>query len=138
MITFDEYVGAWKDSPDLTEQRMLNIRLKLLPRVWELEKIMRLEHVIFRNSPATGCEISGQTPGGFRPQSCRIGAPESLHKEGLAVDVFDPDGEIDFWCTSHIHMLRTCGIWIESPVVTKGWSHWQCVEPKSGYRVFTP
>lgn len=138
MITIEEYAGVWATSEDWTTERMDNAQFKLLPRVWELTKIARLDQVIFRRSPVTWCEISGQTLGGFRPQNCHIGAMTSNHKEGLAVDIYDPDGEIDAWCSRNLHYLKTCGIWIESPAATKGWSHWQCVPPKSGYRIFTP
>jgi len=138
MITLDEYVGPWANSPDWTDERRANAHALLLPATWALEKIMREAGIVFRDNPATGSGISGQTFGGFRPQSCPIGAPHSNHKEGLAVDRYDPAGEIDAWCMSNQHELERCGIWIEHPSATLHWSHWQCVSPKSGRRVFLP
>jgi hypothetical protein len=138
MITIEEYVGPWHASSALTEARLANARLRLLPAVCDLEKIMRLDQVNFQINPVTLCGVSGETFGGFRPQSCKIGAPHSNHKEGLAVDRYDPDGAIDAWCLRNLHQLKTCGIWLEDPGATIGWSHWQCVPPRSGNRVFLP
>lgn len=138
MITLDEYVGPWADSPDWTPEIRANAHALLLPATWALEKIMREDGIIFRDNPHTGSGISGQTFGGFRPQDCPQGAPLSKHKQGLAADRYDPAGEIDGWCMRNLVELERCGIWIEHPDATVGWSHWQCVPPKSGRRVFQP
>jgi hypothetical protein len=138
MITLDEYVGPWAASPDLTPERRANAHALLLPATWALEKVMREAGIVFRDNPSTGSGISGKTLGGFRPQDCTIGAARSNHKEGLAVDRYDPAGEIDAWCLNNLDALARCGIWIEAPAKTIGWSHWQCVPPRSGNRVFLP
>ncbi len=65
-------------------------------------------------------------------------APRSNHMKALAVDLYDPEGEIDDWCMDNLSKLEECGIWLEHPSATKGWSHWQCVPPRSGKRVFYP
>ena len=82
--------------------------------------------------------ISGDLYGGFRPQACPIGAPASAHKRAQAVDRYDPHGLIDGWCMVHQDRLAWHGIWLEHPDATPGWSHWACVPPKSGNRVFRP
>lgn len=138
MITLDEYVGPWAMSHDWTPARRANAHALLLPATWKLEKIMREAGVIFPDNPTTRSGVSGLTLGGFRPQSCRQGAPHSNHKEGLAVDRYDPTGAIDKWCLENLPALELCGIWIEAPSATHGWSHWQCVAPGSGKRVFLP
>lgn len=138
MITLEEYVGPWSSSPDWTDDRRANAHALLLPATWKLEKIMREAGIVFRDNPVTGSGVSGQTFGGFRPQACKIGAALSNHKQGLAVDRYDPAGEIDGWCMNNLDQLEACGIWIEAPNATIGWSHWQCVPPKSGRRVFQP
>lgn len=138
MITLDDYVGPWGNSLDWTPERRANAHSLLLPATWALEKIMREAGIVFRDSPVTHSGVSGKTYGGFRPQSCPQGAAHSSHKEGLAVDRYDPAGEIDAWCMNNLATLERCGIYIESPSKTVGWSHWQCVPPASGRRVFLP
>ena len=116
MITLDEYVGPWASSPDWTEERRANAHALLLPATWALEKIMREAGIVFRDNPTTGSGISGLRYGGFRPQDSAIGAAHSNHKEGLAVDRYDPSGEIDAWCMSNQDELARCGIWIEHQI----------------------
>lgn len=137
MITLDQYVGPHAGSPDWTPERIANAAI-LLAACARLETIMLEDGIRFRDNPATGSGVSGQTFGGFRPQDCKIGAPHSNHKEGRAVDRYDPDGSIDDWCLRHLADLVQCGIWLESPTATLHWSHWQCVPPRSGNRVFMP
>lgn len=138
MITIDDLLGKWACSPDCTPERIDNATRLLLPAVAALELAMLEDGVIFPINPATGNQISGQTLGGFRPQVCSVGAARSNHKEGLAVDRYDPDGKIDAWCMANLDVVAACGIWLEHPSATSGWSHWQCVAPRSGRRVFMP
>lgn len=137
MITEADYVGPWFKSPDWTEHRKDNAD-KLLDACSRLEAIMLDDGIDFPINPATHSGVSGKTYGGFRPQNCLQGAPHSNHKEGLAVDRWDPLNKIDAWCMNHLDKLEECCIWIEHPDSTPGWSHWQCVPPKSGKRVFNP
>ena len=99
---------------------------------------MVADGVVFPVNRKTGSQVSGEVYGGFRPQSCPIGAPGSNHKEGRAVDRYDPHGLIDMWCMAHQPSLRACGIYLEHPEATRGWSHWQSVPPRSGKVVFYP
>ena len=92
----------------------------------------------YKINPKTKSQISGETLGGFRPQSSKVGAPKSSHKEGLAVDLYDPDGAIDSWCMVNFEKMAECGIYIEHPSKTIGWSHWTIKRPGSGNRVFFP
>ncbi len=137
-MTSDDIVGPWADSPDLTAERTGNIRGRLLPAVNALLDRLLADGVDLAPNPQTGTLVSGQTLGGFRPQDCTIGAKYSNHKQGLAVDIYDPAGSIDRWCCTHLAALAECGIWIEHPDATRGWSHWQCVPPRSGSRIFKP
>lgn len=136
MITLEEYFGPWHHIPDITPDRFDNAQLKLLPACSMLEKLARRDGVIFPKNPITLSGISGESYGGFRPQSCRFGIKNSLHKEALAVDRYDPLGQIDSWCAKNLHHLKACGIWIGNPLETFGWSHWQCIVPKCGNRIF--
>jgi len=137
MITLEQYFGRWINHPDATPERKANAA-HLLSCVSNLEQFAVLDGVVFPENPCTECGVSGNTFGGFRPQGCPQGAPHSSHKEGMAVDRYDPKGAIDAWCMANIDKLEACGIYIEHPDSTKGWSHWTTRAPKSGHWVFLP
>lgn len=137
MITLDQYVGPHAKSPDWTPERQENAK-RLLEACAGLEVEMTLDGVPFPDNPATKSGVSGQTFGGFRPQNCPQGAANSSHKLGLAVDRYDPHGEIDVWLMAHQDRMEVYGIYIEHPSATPGWSHWTIKAPGSGRRVFYP
>jgi len=45
---------------------------------------------------------------------------------------------IDIWCLCNEKILIDVGIWLEHPLKTEGWSHWQRVPPPSGRRYYLP
>ena len=137
MISLAEYVGVHAHSPDWTIERASNA-LKLLSACARLQTLMVADKIIFHVNPKTKSMVSGETYGGFRPQDCPIGAPHSSHKEGHGVDIFDPDGKIDAWLVNNAYTLGSCGIYIEHPIKTPTWSHWQDIAPGSGHRIFYP
>jgi len=151
MFTIEDYVGIYASSPDWTPERQANAR-HLLNACANLQVIMEAdgvhfplhEHAANGVHPRTETTIGGETYGGFRPQSCLIGAAHSAHKEGLAVDRYDPDGIIDKWLLDDYlahgdrSALVHCGIYIEHPDSTPGWSHWSIRAPASGHHVFYP
>lgn len=139
MITLDEYVGGHQDSPDWTPERQANA-VKLLEYCDRLRLRMEADGVIFKVNPNTGTCVSGAFHGygGFRPQDCTQGAPHSSHKDGLAVDNYDPDDAIDNWLIAHQDDLVYYEIYIEAPVSTPGWSHWSIKSPPSGKHIFIP
>ncbi len=137
MITLTQYVGPHEKSTDWNDTRQANAA-NMLVACSKLEMLAKADGVKFLDNPATGNGISGSTFGGFRPQNCKQGAPTSSHKEGLAVDRYDPDGKIDEWCMANLDRLETCGIYLEHPDATLHWSHWSTRAPKSGRRVFYP
>ena len=137
MITLTEYVGPHFDCDDWTDECQDNAD-RLLDACADLQRAMEDAGVHFPTNPITGSGISGQTYGGFRPQTCRQGAPNSSHKEGLAVDLYDPKGEIDAFLMKHLEWLVTYGIYIEHPSATTHWSHWSIKPPRSGLHVFHP
>jgi hypothetical protein len=137
MITFAQYVGPHLRSKDWTAQRQISSGI-LLQRVNALMLLAEADGVTFPVNPKTGSQISGQTFGGFRPQDCPQGAPNSNHKEGKGIDLYDPANEIDAWCLTNLDKLEQCEIWIEHPSKTSGWSHWQSISPRSGNRVYIP
>lgn len=137
MITLNQYVGPHRESPDWTPVRE-QTATKLLAACCALEVEMMRGGITFPDNPATRSGVSGVTFGGFRPQDCPQGAANSSHKEGAAVDRYDPRGEIDAWCMAHLDRLAVYGIFIEHPSATPGWSHWTIRAPKSGNRAFYP
>ena len=91
-------------------------------------------------SPKTGTLITS----GWRPPEVNASipnaAPKSHHMAGRAVDLYDPDGELDDWLMTGpgLAELERVGLWLENPACTKSWTHLQTVPPKSGRRVFYP
>lgn len=79
---------------------------------------------------------------GWRPPAINASTPNaaqrSKHMTGQAIDIADPEGDLDDWCMNHIDTLARLGLWLEHPSSTKGWTHVQIVAPKSGNRVFYP
>lgn len=137
MITLEQYVGPHAESPDWTPARQANA-VKLLAACSALQAEAEADGVVFPINKATKSGVSGQTLGGFRPQAGTVGASNSAHKTGEAVDLFDPTGAIDAWCMANQDRLKAHGIYIEHPSATKGWSHWSTRRPGSGNTVFHP
>lgn len=65
-------------------------------------------------------------------------APNSKHMTCEAIDLADPEGDLDDYCYRHPHILADLGLWMEHPAATKGWCHVQIVPPRSGNRIFYP
>lgn len=80
--------------------------------------------------------ISGDKFGGFRPQDCPIGAPQSAHKCAQAVDIYDPDEKLDKWINDAV--LEKFDLYREAPQATLGWLHVSTKRPNSGKRTFLP
>lgn len=64
----------------------------------------------------------------------------SSHLYGAAVDISDPSGALARWLQTveGQRKLIECGLWMENPAYTKGWTHLQTYSPKSGNRYFIP
>lgn len=140
MITFEQYFSKWENHPDASDERKASA-VRLLFACASLERLAILDGVEFPDNPATDSGVSGATYGGFRPKDCPQGSEHSSHKEGLGVDRYDPSDDIDKWCMMNSEpggKLEQCGIFIEHPKKTKGWSHWTVRPPGSGKRVFWP
>jgi hypothetical protein len=150
MIEINEYIAGHEASPDWTPERHANAET-LLDVCALLEREMASAGVRFPDNPKTGNGIGGQFHGfgGFRPQDCKQGAPHSSHKDGQAVDRYDPDNAIDKWLADDYaawviagdagrSALVRYGIYIEHPDSTPGWSHWSTKAPASGHHIFLP
>ena len=118
-------------------QRNAALMIELADKLLILAKThgVTLEH-----NPRTRSIVSS----GWRPPSVNAqvpgAAPKSKHMTGQAIDLYDPDGDLDGWAFSDIgqRVLTDLGLWLEHPAATKGWCHVQSVPPRSGRRVFYP
>lgn len=79
---------------------------------------------------------------GWRPKSynntIKNSSKTSKHITGNAVDIYDPDQQIDTWCLNNLQRLEECMLWLEDPSNTPNWCHLQSLPPNSGKRVFKP
>ena len=91
-------------------------------------------------NPRTGSIVSS----GWRPPAVNEGttgaAPNSKHLTCHAVDLYDPDGDLDEWLLTDDgqRLMADLGLWHEHPAATKGWAHLQTLPPRSGRRTFYP
>lgn len=64
---------------------------------------------------------------GFRPASVNSKIPnaakKSLHMTGLAIDLEDPENELDKLIESKPELLDKYGLWLEHPDSTPKWTH---------------
>ena len=139
MITEAQYFG-WKiNHADATDERKANA-VELLKRVNSLIEQYESGGKRVENDPDTKTQISGSKggagDGGFRLSLSATGKPGSAHKEGMAVDIFDPGNNLDGWITRDI--LIKYGLYREASPFTPLWTHLQTREPKSGNRSFIP
>lgn len=79
---------------------------------------------------------------GWRPAAYNAtianAAPKSRHITGEAIDLADPDGDLDDFLFNNPQVLSRHALWMEHPLATKGWCHLQSVAPRSGNRIFFP
>lgn len=136
MISLMQYVGIYANSKDLTPQRKANA-LILLERVNALIEHMR-NNVMFKINPCTETQVAGLTNGGFREQGTTVGKKFSAHKEGQAVDIYDPDNLIDKYIDAYPDLLVKFDLYREHASATNGWCHLSTRPPKSGRRTFYP
>lgn len=138
MIDLAQYVGVHSNSPDWTTERQVNAG-DLLSKVNALlDELIASHGYSVAINPRTDSQVSGETFGGFRPQSCPIGAANSAHKQGQAVDIFDPHETLDTILTKFPDYLVKYNLYRESPGSTLSWCHLQTRKTLSGKRTFLP
>lgn len=79
---------------------------------------------------------SGYRPGHYNTDAG--GAQNSAHSTCQAIDFFDLDGAMDMYCLANLPILKRCGLYLEAPTSTIGWTHVSSRRPASGARVFIP
>ena len=141
MIALDHY---WRGR-DLTHGLMLSTAMRAnAARTIELaDKLLvlaKLAGVSLEFIPATSSIVSS----GWRPPDVNAATPgaaaKSLHMTCEAIDLYDPDGDLDEWLLSDAgqRAMADLGLWHEHPSATKGWAHLQTKPPRSGRRTFYP
>jgi hypothetical protein len=114
------------------------------------EKTVKLVNSLLAVMVAEGMKLEAHpvsqslVSSGWRPpqinRQVKGAAPKSKHMTGEAVDLYDPEGDIDNFLMSGQgqRVLASLGLYIEHPSATKSWSHIQIVPPRSQQRVFYP
>lgn len=144
MITDSDY---FKGHPELRTPELEARADGLLLPVNALRAEAQAGGVVFHINPHTGTYISGNGNGGIRPTDSTVGAVDSNHKRGRALDQTDPTRLFASWCMAHVDRLRDHGIYMEDPrwtvtiedgIVVSAWVHWQDVPPRSGKIIYIP
>jgi hypothetical protein len=140
-ITLGEYLQG-RDAlypAELTPEIGANAA-KTVKLVNSMLAVMEAEGMKLEAHPVSQSLVSS----GWRPpqinRQVKGAAPKSKHMTGEAVDLYDPEGDIDNFLMSGMgqRVLASLGLWIEHPSATKSWSHIQIVPPRSQQRVFYP
>ena len=130
LLTLEQYFGPWcAENPDDTVRANA---LDLLARVSVL--LARVDHIEAAREPRVN---SGWRPAKYNA-TVHGASLRSKHITGQAIDLSDPDGELDEFLVGNQQYLIDAGLWQEHPLSTKNWIHLQCVPTKSGNRVFYP
>lgn len=127
----------------LTKDDLLMGRDKLYPTEYTAEisaNLDKLLPIINKIQEAYGKQFKVNS--GWRPAAVNAGTPgaaaHSRHMEGLAVDIADADGSIMRWTLANLQLMKDLGVSMEDWRWTPTWTHYQCVPPKSGNRIFIP
>ena len=134
MITLHDYwMGRDTQYPrELTDEIIANA----------MRTIERTNLLLSYFREATGDTENRHVTSGWRPAAVNAStpnaAPRSKHMLGQAIDIADPEGDLDEWCLDTPELLKEIGLFQEHPSATKGWCHLQIVPPRSGRRVFYP
>lgn len=141
MISLSDYWMGRKDEFPLAMTPLIESNAATIVEL--TNKLLFLSHaagVKMTTSPRTGTMVAS----GWRPPALNAATPgaavNSKHMTGQAIDVYDPDGDLDEWLMTidGQKVMSDLGLWHEHPSATKGWAHLQSVPPRSGRRTFFP
>lgn len=137
MITRAQWLGPYAAHPAARAVRLLANGDALLAAVNRMLDVAASAGVSLTENPTTHSLVSGSGNGGFRPPDCPVGAPLSQHKNGNALDVYDPDRALMRWLLAERRRLFDLGLWLEHPQWCATWVHCQSVPP-AGWTPDTP
>lgn len=139
LITLSQYyMGRDLKFPGQLSKELRNNAGITVTRANTLLGLAESQGVTLELHPVNGSLVSS----GWRPPAINTATPgaalRSKHMTCQAIDIYDPDGDLDDWCLAHLSALETAQLWLEHPSATKGWCHLQIIPPRSGRRVFYP
>lgn len=141
MITLKDYwMGRDEQFPLAMSTGLERNAARLVEIANKLVLIAKGAGITFQPNPRTGSLVSsGWRPPAINAQTANA-APNSKHMTGQAIDLYDPDGDLDEWLMT-VDGQKTMvdlGLWHEHPSATKGWAHVQSIPPRSARRTFYP
>lgn len=97
-------------------------------------------------SPTSGLRTMSDHLRIYQEKAAKAGVPfdeskvpmKSRHLYGEAVDISDPNKELQQWCIENEALLEEFELWCEDFAHTLNWVHFQTKPPKSGNRFFIP
>lgn len=141
MITLADYwMGRDKQHPFALSTVIRANAESMVELANKLLTLAKVAGVTLETNPKTKTIVSS----GWRPPEVNAITPgaaaKSKHMTGMAIDLYDPDGDLDDWLMTDDgqRVLKDLGLWMEHPSATKGWAHLQSAPPRSGRRVFYP
>lgn len=131
MISLDAYFGQHPgDAPSAaTKANALSLIARVNTLLIGLPPEIECAHKPIVNSGWRPAWFNATVPGA---------APKSKHITGEAIDLADPEGELDEFLFRHPQRLIDHDLWLEHPSSTRRWTHLQSVPPRSGNRIFFP
>ncbi len=119
MITLKDWVTASGKYPEREKSEDLTDEVKKNAEAF----LAVLNDFLEELTPGVEYKVSS----GFRPSSVNSKIPnaakKSLHMTGLAIDLEDPDDELDKLIQSKPELLDKYGLWLEHPDSTPKWTH---------------
>lgn len=141
MITLADYwMGRDKQFPHSLGKQIVRNAEVMIELANKLLTLAKVAGVMLETNPRTKTIVSS----GWRPPDINAAtpgaAPKSKHMTAQAIDLYDPDGDLDDWLMTPDGQkaMTDLGLWHEHPGSTKGWAHVQSVPPRSGRRTFYP
>lgn len=136
-ITLKDYLGPYDDDRITREVRENGSRLIAIANV--VLAAAEAEGVEIKVNPNTGNHIAGSGNGGVRPVDAMVGAKNSAHKRGHAIDIYDPERKLSGWVWVNKNRVELLGIRaVERPEYTPSWCHLADEPVASGVFAFVP
>jgi len=140
-ITLEQYMMGRdkKYSSELLPEYIANAEKLLVVVNKCLNKIANdAPYITFEIHPVNKSLVSS----GWRPAAVNAKTPgssvKSKHMTCNAIDIYDPDGDIDDFLVTNESILKEFGLYLEHPSATKGWCHLQQIPPNSKKVIFYP